>query len=153
MIRLNTKQRTNMGRRNCCPIFFREIYAAKSLQEERGVIISKNRVRKNDARLYFTDEEMALVQENMQKVGMKNRSSYLRKMALDGYIIQIDTKPIAELVRLIHISGLNINQVAKRANETGSVYENDVLDLLMEFNRLKPLVVEAHKIMARLDKQ
>jgi len=94
-----------------------------------------------------------LVQENMQKVGMKNRSSYLRKMALDGYIIQIDTKPIAELVRLIHISGLNINQVAKRANETGSVYENDVLDLLMEFNRLKPLVVEAHKIMARLDKQ
>ena len=74
-------------------------------------------------------------------------------MALDGYIINIDTKPIAELVRLIHISGLNINQVAKRANETGSVYEKDVLDLLTEFNRLKPLVVEAQKIMARLDKQ
>ena len=89
----------------------------------------------------------------MQKIGLTNRSTYLRKMALDGYIINIDTKPITELIRLIHISSLNINQVAKRANETGSVYENDVLDLLTEFNRLKPLVVEANKIIARLDKQ
>ena len=94
-----------------------------------------------------------VIQEKMQMVGIKNRSSYLRKMALDGYIINIDTKPIAELVRLLHISSLNINQVAKRANETGSVYEKDVLDLITEFNRLKPLVVEAHKIVARLDKK
>ena len=121
--------------------------------KEMGSIISKNRVRKNDARLCFSDEEMKIISEKMEKLGIKNRSNYLRKMALDGYIIQIDTKPIAELARLIHISSMNINQVARRANETGSVYENDVLDLLTEFNRLKPLVVEAHKIMARLDKR
>ena len=134
-------------------IFFKKIYAAKPLQTERGRTISVNRIRKNDARLCFTDEEMAAIQEKMQKIGITNRSNYLRKMALDGYIINIDTKPIAELVRLIHISSLNINQVAKRANETGSVYEKDVLDLLAEFNRLKPLVVEAHKIVAGLDKK
>jgi len=104
-------------------------------------------------RLLFDDEEMKTIQGKMERIGIRNRSAYLRKMALDGYIIQIDTKPIAELVRLIHISSRNINHVAKRANESGSVYENDVLELLTEFNRLKPLVVEAQKIMARLDKK
>ena len=134
-------------------IFLEKFMLQIHYKRGRGIIISKNRVRKNDARLCFSDEELAVIQEKMQKVGITNRSSYLRKMALDGYIINIDTKPIAELVRLIHISSLNINQVSKRANETGSVYEQDVLDLLTEFNRLKPLVVEAQKIMARLDKK
>jgi len=115
--------------------------------------MSINRVRKNDVRLLFDDEEMKIINEKMSQVGMKNRSAFLRKLALDGYIIKIDTKPIAEIVRLINISSRNINQVSKRANETGSVYENDVLDLLTEINRLKPLVVEAHKIVALLSKQ
>lgn len=112
-----------------------------------------NRVRKNDVRLLFDDEEIKVINEKMAQIGIKNRSAFLRKLALDGYIIQIDTKPIAEIVRLINISSRNINQVSKRANETGSVYENDVLDLLAEINRLKPLVVEAYKTVAQLSKQ
>jgi hypothetical protein len=115
--------------------------------------MSINRARKNDVRLLFDDEEIKTIHEKMEQVGMKNRSAFLRKLALDGYIIQVDTKPVAELVRLINISSGNINQVAKRANETGSVYEKDVIDLLAEINRLKPLVVEAYKIVAKLDKQ
>ena len=66
-------------------------------------------------------------------------------MALDGYIVKIDTSPTAGLVRLIRNSTSNINQIAKRANECGCVYENDVRELLAEHKKMIPLAVEAHK--------
>ena len=81
----------------------------------------------------------------MESVGVMNRERFLRKMALDGYIVNIDTSPTADLVRLIRNSTNNINQIAKRANECGCVYENDVLELMTEHKKMIPLAVEAHK--------
>ena len=50
-------------------------------------------------------------------------------MALDGYIIRIDLKEVKEMVRLLSNATNNINQVAKRANETRSIYESDIKKL------------------------
>ena len=80
----------------------------------------------------------------MSKLGLSNRDAFIRKMVLDGYIVNIDTQPTADLVRLIKNGISNINQIAKRANESGSVYENDVHDLLKEINKIVSLVVNAH---------
>jgi len=113
----------------------------------------KKRTRQNDVRLLLTDDEMQIINDKMAQVGIKNRSLFLRKMALDGYIINIDTSQTKELTRLVNISAMNVNQVARRANETGSVYEKDVLDLLAEFNRMKLLIVEAYKYVAWLSNQ
>jgi len=99
------------------------------------------------------DNEKKQLEQRMETVGYKNRDGFVRKILLDGYIIQIDTKPTADLVRLIKNATTNINQIAKRANETGSVYETDVRDLLNEINRLVPLVVETHKNVAILSNQ
>jgi len=109
-----------------------------------------NRVRKNGFVLRLDDSELKQVEEKMKSLGIKNREAFARKLLLDGYIVQIDTKPTADLVRLLKNATTNINQIAKRANESGGVYENDVLDLLTEVNRLVPLVVEAHKNVAVL---
>jgi len=107
--------------------------------------MNPKRSRKNSFVLRLDDNEMCILQARMQSVGVKNRELFARKMLLDGYLIQVDLQPISELVRLTrNISG-NINQIAHRANECGSVYENDVLDLLAEVNRLKPLLAEAHR--------
>jgi len=115
--------------------------------------MSKNRVRNNRIYFHLDDDEKKLLEQRMKTVGIKNRDGFARKMLLDGYIIQVDTKPTADLVRLIKNATSNINQIAKRANETGSVYENDVLHLLAEVNRLVPLVVEAHRNVVILSKQ
>jgi len=88
----------------------------------------------------------------MEAVGVKNRDAFVRKMVLDGYIVNIDMAAIIEMVRLVRISSNNINQMAKRANETGSVYENDVLQLLAEVNNLKPLINEAHRELINLSR-
>jgi len=120
---------------------------------EGSAKLSNNRERKNGFILRLNDDELKQVEQKMERLGIKNREAFARKMLLDGYIIQVDTKPYADLVWLVRNIATNINQIAKRANESGSIYENDVLELLAEVNRLNPLVVEAHANAIQLNKQ
>ena len=114
--------------------------------------MGKNRIRNNRIYFHLDDGEKNMLDKKMKSVGIKNRDAFVRKMVLDGYIIQVDTKPTADLNRLIKNATTNINQVAKRCNETGNVLEKDVLELLAECNRLIPLAVEAHRKVAELSK-
>lgn len=77
----------------------------------------------------LTEAEAALIKERMAELGITNLSAYLRKMAVDGYIIHLDMGDIQEMIRLLRICSNNLNQYTRRANETGSVYAADVEDL------------------------
>lgn len=79
--------------------------------------------------LVISQKEADLIKERMAELGITNLSAYLRKMAVDGYIIHLDTGDIQEMVRLLRICSNNLNQYARRANETGSIYATDVEDL------------------------
>lgn len=107
--------------------------------------MSKKRIRNNRIYFHLDDSEKEILERRMESVGISNRDKFARKMILDGYIVQVDLQPIAELVRLTRNIAGNINQVARRANESGSVYESDVLALLAEVNSLKPLLAEAYR--------
>jgi len=115
--------------------------------------MSKKRTRKNRVVFYLNDEELQTLHRKMDVLGVKNREALIRKLTLDGYIININMEPIVDLVRLVRICSNNINQVTRRANETGSPYENDVLELLAEVNKLKPLINHVHSEMIRLSKK
>lgn len=78
---------------------------------------------------YVSEQEAAAIQERMEQIGVANLSAYLRKMAVDGYIIHLDMSEVQELVRLLRICSNNLNQYTRRANETGSIYVADVEDL------------------------
>ena len=86
---------------------------------------------KKSVRVEFvmSEQDAELVKGRMAELGITNLSAYLRKMAVDGYIIHLDMGDIQEMVRLLRICSNNLNQYAKRANETGSVYAADVEDL------------------------
>ena len=77
----------------------------------------------------ISEQEAALIKERMAELGITNLSAYLRKMAVDGYIIHLDMSDIQEMIRLLRICSNNLNQYARRANETGSIYAADVDDL------------------------
>ena len=77
----------------------------------------------------MSEQDAELVKGRMAELGITNLSAFLRKMAVDGYIIHLDMGDIQEMVRLLRICSNNLNQYAKRANETGSVYAADVEDL------------------------
>ena len=78
---------------------------------------------------FVTEPEAELIKERMAQTGVANLSAYLRKMAVDGYIIHLDMDDIQEMIRLLRICSNNLNQYARRANETGSIYAADVDDL------------------------
>ena len=95
----------------------------------------------------LTPEELARIHEKMAEMEIQNRSAYIRKMALDGYCIKLDFSDIKELVSLLRWCSNNLNQYAKKANETGSIYQEDIHDLQV---RLDEIWESAKEIMARL---
>ena len=93
---------------------------------------------KKSVRVEFviSEQEADLIKERMAELGITNLSAYLRKMAVDGYIIHLDMSDIQEMIRLLRICSNNLNQFARRANETGSVYAADVEDLRARLDNL-----------------
>lgn len=88
--------------------------------------------RKRDIvkKIRVTEEEEKLIEEKMLLIPTTNFNSYAVKMLIDGYVIKYDFKEIKNLTGQIGKIGSNINQVAKRANESRSVREADIKDLL-----------------------
>ena len=76
-----------------------------------------------------TPEEKALIDEKMAAWGTHNLRAYLRKMAIDGYVVQVDMSGVAEAVKLLRSISSNVNQIARRCNETRNLYAQDVEDL------------------------
>lgn len=74
-------------------------------------------------------EEKELIAKKMALLGTKNQRAYLRKMALDGYVIHLDMSDVRELIRLLRNVSNNVNQIARRANETRNFYAEDLEDI------------------------
>jgi hypothetical protein len=110
--------------------------------------------RKRNIRMvfYVTEEEQDALIQKMAQAGTKNRDAYMRKMAIEGYIIRFDTTEAQELLRLIANATGNINQLAKRANESRSVHENDVKELAVQVEHLKENAREAINIYRKARK-
>ncbi len=105
------------------------------------------RVRNQEMHFLLTPEELERVEQKMREAGIVNRSAYFRKMALDGYVVQLDTSDIHTMVSLLRRSSNNLNQIAKKANATGNIYGADVADLQAKQDELWEL---AKEIVVRL---
>ena len=88
-----------------------------------------NRKRKMVLRCPVTEEERKLIEYKMSLVPTNQIGAYLRKMAIDGYIIYTDTKDIQVMNKELQRIGRNINQIAKRVNFTSSIYQADIEEL------------------------
>ena len=99
---------------------------------------------RQDGMIYVrvTKDEWKQIHERMAEVGMKNMSAFIRKMALNGYLIKLDLSDVKEVLRLLHINSNNLNQYAKSANETGSIYEADINDLQKSHQEILRLMGE-----------
>ena len=107
--------------------------------------------RKRDVQLNFrvSPEELALIEQKMAQLGTKNREAYLRKMALDGYVVRLELPELKELVSLMRYSSNNLNQLARRAHETGRIYDADLEDIT---RRQEALWDGMHQVLTQLAK-
>ena len=92
--------------------------------------------RTNRLYLWVSDEEQEQIRRKMRQCKMDSVAGYLRKMAIDGYVINLDISDIKEVVRLLRICSNNLHQYARRANEGGSIYQGEIRDLQMQLEKI-----------------
>ena len=77
-----------------------------------------------------------MIETKMAQFGTTNMAAYLRKMAIDGYVVKLDLPELRELVTLLRYSSNNLNQLTRRAHETGRIYEADLEDIQQSQERI-----------------
>ena len=86
-----------------------------------------------------TEDELAQIQRRMVEAGITNAGAYMRKMALNGYILHVDLAPVRELVSLQRRCSNNLNQVAVHAHTYG-VYPEEIEGLKQDYTRMWEMV-------------
>ena len=89
----------------------------------------KNRTRPARIEFRVTEQERQRIQKKMEQLGTKKMGAYLRKMAIDSYIIKVDYTEQKKLAAAISRVAGNINQICRRINQTGHFYEDDIVEL------------------------
>ncbi len=97
--------------------------------------------------LRVTEDELMKIRDRMEEAGISSLTAYLVRMAIHGYVIVMDLSDLKEILRLLQISGNNLNQYARKANETGSIYHEDIEELK---NNQKEILQEMRNVLDRL---
>ena len=105
------------------------------------------KTRNQEIHVLLTPVEMARIDRKMREAGIRNRSAYIRKMILYGYVVKLDIEDIQEMISLLRRSSNNLNQIARRANSDGSIYGADIAEIQSQQNEIWEL---AKEIAARL---
>lgn len=105
--------------------------------------------RTRSIQLHFmvSEQERKLIEEKMKQLNTKNLGAYLRKMAVDGYVIYLDLSDIRELVALLRRTSNSLNQLTKRVHQTGNLYIEDLEALRESYDKLWDT---ADEILSRL---
>ena len=85
-----------------------------------------NRERKNELKIYLSDDEQYILEQKVKASGMKSKSAFLRRQILYGFVYNIDYSELSEYNAVLGKIGNNLNQIAKRMNATGNVYAADI---------------------------
>ena len=108
-----------------------------------------NRQREVQLKFRVTPEERELIERKMALLGTSNMAAYLRKMAIDGYAVNLELPELGEMVSLLRRSSNNLNQLTRRVHETGRFYDADLEDLRRDYDGLWEA---AQKILSSLSK-
>ena len=99
---------------------------------------------------YVSKDEMELIQQKMQAFGTSNMSAYLRKMAIDGYVLKLDLPELKELVSLLRRWSNNLNQLTRRVHQTGRIYDADLQELTTQQETIWDGVKQILRQLAKL---
>ena len=108
-----------------------------------------NRKREVQVNFRVSPQELEMIEQKMAQLGTSNREAYLRKMALDGYVVKLELPELKELVSLMRYSSNNLNQLTRRVHETGPIYDADLEDISQ---RQEQLWAGVREILTRLAK-
>ena len=95
--------------------------------------MSRKRVRDVPIYVWVRPDELEAIRARMDEAGIRNLSAYIRKMALNGYVLHVDLSPVRELVSLQRRCSNNLNQVAIQSNTYGGIYPEEIKALQKDY--------------------
>lgn len=107
------------------------------------------RVRNKQIKFWVSEDERKMIHQKMDIFGTTNMGAYLRKMAIDGYIIRLDLPELKEILHLLGPTANNVNQMARKLNAGGQLYREDLEDIQ---HRLDQIYDSMRKILYELAK-
>ena len=112
--------------------------------------IKPNRNRSRQVKFWVSENEYELLQKKMEAAGGVNQGAYIRKMILDGYIVNLDIPELKEIIRLLGITSNNVNQIARQLHSSGSIYQQDISEVQKQLEQnykvLKKVMVKLSSI-------
>ena len=90
---------------------------------------NRNRKRPIQVKFFVDENEQALIKKKMELSGIENMSAYIRKMVIDGYVVKLDLPELRELTLRMKSISNSENQIPKRVNSTGILYEVDIEEI------------------------
>ena len=110
----------------------------------------KQKLERNIAMTFrVTEEERGMIRRRQEQTGIINQRAYLLKMAIDGRVIRVELESVKEMNRLLSNATNNINQISKRANETGNIYAADLGEIQA---RQDEIMVQQKEILRKINK-
>ena len=85
----------------------------------------------------------------MDALGITNESAYMRALALNGYILKLDLPQIREMIRLLSNMTNNLNQIARRLNAQGQMYDTEMEEMLQKQDELWQMMRKLLSILER----
>ncbi len=95
-----------------------------------------NRNRPIQVKFRVTPEERQLIDRRMEQVGTMNMAAYLRKMAIDGYVVKLELPELRDMISLLRRTSNNFNQIARRVNSTDRIYAEDIQEMKVMLEQL-----------------
>mgnify|MGYP000005071094 FL=1 len=109
-----------------------------------------NRTRSILLKFFVSQKELELIQAKMAQYGTENLSAYLRKIAIDGYVVNLELPELNEMVSLLRRSSSNLNQLTRRVHEMGRLYDADLEDLRQKQDMLWDAAQKILKSLAKI---
>lgn len=97
---------------------------------------NENRTRRNELKLFLNDDEQYILEEKWKASGMKSKSAFIRHLILYGYVYDVDYTYLHEYNTSLSRIANSLNQIAKRMNTTGNIYQEDVTEIKEMMNTL-----------------
>ena len=120
---LDTRRQLLPRNTNCCTTF---CMVKRIFHNIVDCLIQPITITKKRKMIRARQDEKRLIDEKMSQLPTRRYGAYLRKMAIDGYIIYTDTADIKAFTKELSAIGRNINQIAKRINAGGHAYQADM---------------------------
>lgn len=96
-----------------------------------------------------TESETRIMRKKMDALGITNESAYMRALALNGYILKLDLPQIREMIRLLSNMTNNLNQIARRLNAQGQMYDTEMEEMLQKQDELWRMMRKLLSILER----